>query len=435
MANYVKKKPVLVTREATDLLKTDPNRNIFKLPEGVPLGQHEKPHWQHALEEIEDIYNNSPAGFHSLNDKGVFIRINDTELNWLGYSREEIIGTKNFKDIITPRYTQDFRKKFSLFKKQGFISEQEFEYIRKDGTTFPVLLSANAIYDEKGKFKMSRTIVFNISDRKQLDHQLLKSHEDLLQSQLDLKNKNEALNEANENLFLLNREKDRFIGIASHDLKTPLVSILMLSELLLLEYRQSKANQKDDKYEVIKTINDAGIQMKEMIANYLDVNRIESGAIRLNLQKIDITRQTQVILSRHEEIARRKSITIFYITKKQFFLNTDLEAYTQVLENLLSNAIKYTPLGRNIFVKIYSKTNRLYISVQDQGIGIHREEMPLLFKKFQKLSSKPTGGELSTGLGLSIVKFLTDQLGGTVKVTSKPGMGSSFTVVFPLYKE
>jgi PAS domain S-box-containing protein len=427
MENYANNKFVFIAREEGIPKTIDPVKDLIPLHGTRYLENTLKGQDSYTSEETEDIYNNFPSGYHSLDAHGVFVRMNNTELEWLGYSREELIGKIRFIDILSADGRKKFKKNFPAFKKTGALTENEYEYQRKDGTTFPVLLSANAVYDTRGRFTRSRTIVFNISDRKQMEFQLLKHHRELLHSQLELQQKNEALNEANEKLFMVNREKDRFIGMASHDLRTPLVSILMLSELLLQDYRQDNRN---DKFDIAKTIHDAAVQMQDMISDYLNVNRIESGHLRLHFKPEDITQLTKVILSRHEEIARRKNITIFYITKKQYILQTDAEAYTQIIENLVSNAIKYTHPGKNIYVRIYSRFRRLCIAVEDEGVGIEKKEMHLLFRKFQKLSSRPTAGELSTGLGLSIVKFLADQLGARINVRSKPGAGSIFVVCF-----
>ena len=379
----------------------------------------------YSFEELEDVYINFPSGYHSIDENGYVIRINDIELDWLGYSKEEVVAKMKFTELLIPECRKQFSKNFTLFKKTGSLTVAEYYYQRKDGTSFPVLLNANALYDEEGNFKRSRTIVFNMSDRKLLEFQLLQNHQELLKSQIELQKKNEALNEANEKLFMVNREKDRFIGMASHDLRTPLVSIMMLSDVLRQDSQQYPHKEG---FDIASTIHEAAVQMQDMIDDYLNVNRIESGNVRLKLQDLDITQFTKKIVSRHEEIARRKNITIYYLSKKEYHVITDEDAYTQIIENLISNAIKYTHPGKSIYVRINRRFGRTCVAVQDEGVGMQKEEMPLLFRRFQKLSSRPTAGEVSTGLGLSIVKYLADQLGAIIKVESTPGVGSQFMV-------
>jgi PAS domain S-box-containing protein len=122
---------------------------------------------QKSAEEIEDLYNNAPCGYHSLDRDGVFVRMNDTELNWLGYTREEIVGKMKFPDILTSESLKKFKEKFPLFKSRGQILDLEFEMIRKDGTILPVLLSASAVKDANGNYVMSRSTVFDITERKE----------------------------------------------------------------------------------------------------------------------------------------------------------------------------------------------------------------------------------------------------------------------------
>jgi diguanylate cyclase (GGDEF)-like protein/PAS domain S-box-containing protein len=122
-----------------------------------------------SADEIFDLYNNAPCGYHSLDKDGVFVRINDTELSWLGYSQEEIIGKKKFTDLITPSGLKVFREIFPELMERGWARDLEFEIIRKDGSVMPVLMSATAIKDEYGNFIMSRATLFDITDLKRAE--------------------------------------------------------------------------------------------------------------------------------------------------------------------------------------------------------------------------------------------------------------------------
>jgi PAS domain S-box-containing protein len=124
---------------------------------------------QQAAEEIRDLYNHAPCGYHSLDKDGVFVRINETELEWLGYKREEVLGKMKFADLLTVGSLKTFAENFPRFKASGVIRDLEFEMVRKDGTLVPVLLSASAVTDFDGKYVMSRSTVYDLTERKRAE--------------------------------------------------------------------------------------------------------------------------------------------------------------------------------------------------------------------------------------------------------------------------
>jgi PAS domain S-box-containing protein len=131
-------------------------------------------------EIIMDLYNNAPCGYHSLDKDGFFILINDTELRWLGYSRDEIVGKVAFRDLLTANSLKTFEANFPGFKERGWVSDLEFEMVRKDGTILLVLLNATTITDSNGNYVMSRSTIFDITERKQAEKET-KQHLDELE--------------------------------------------------------------------------------------------------------------------------------------------------------------------------------------------------------------------------------------------------------------
>ncbi|WP_246275696.1 PAS domain S-box protein [Brasilonema bromeliae] len=130
-------------------------------------------------DELEELYNHAPCGYHSLDKNGVFVRINDTELNMLGYTRDEIIGKKKFSDLLTAESLESFQENLPLGQQRGKVRDLEFQMIRKDGTILPVSLSATAMTDSTGNDLMSRCVVIDISERKQAQEQLQQAHQDV----------------------------------------------------------------------------------------------------------------------------------------------------------------------------------------------------------------------------------------------------------------
>lgn len=165
-------------RQARDELEERVEQRTAELQSVNKQLQHEleeRKRAQEALrrssEEIHDLYDHAPCGYHSLDADGIFVRINDTELQWLGYWREELVGKKRFSDIITPRSVENFHEHFPRFKEQGWIRDLEFDMLRKDGSILPVLLSATAVYDSRGAYVMSRSTIYDISERRKAEEQ------------------------------------------------------------------------------------------------------------------------------------------------------------------------------------------------------------------------------------------------------------------------
>ncbi len=132
-----------------------------------------------SSKEYCDLYNHAPCGYHSLDRNGIYIQINDTELQWLGYTRDEIIRGKRFSDLVTPECKAVFEANFPILQERGWIRDLEFEMVRKNGTTFPVLLSSTAIRDDNGNFLMTRSILYDITERKQAEQELCLHREHL----------------------------------------------------------------------------------------------------------------------------------------------------------------------------------------------------------------------------------------------------------------
>jgi signal transduction histidine kinase len=171
--------------------------------------------------------------------------------------------------------------------------------------------------------------------------------------------------------------------------------------------------------------------MQLIIKNMLDINAIEEGRLNLHFEEFDIKLLLKKIIDEFTIAASQKEIKInFESNDDKVIFKTDGSSLTEIIENLLSNAIKYSPNGKTVHVKCFKKNYNAVIEIIDEGLGFTEEDKKSVFHKFARLSAKPTGGEHSTGLGLSIVKKLTDILGGEVTFESEPGKGSTFRLTF-----
>ncbi|WP_315820508.1 HAMP domain-containing sensor histidine kinase [Paraflavitalea speifideaquila] len=241
-----------------------------------------------------------------------------------------------------------------------------------------------------------------------------------------LKNINELIVQQNEKLAELNYEKNSLISIVSHDLSTPFTSIQVWSHIL-----QSEPGQlTEDQQKALSKIMQASNNGEEMIRRILDVEKKDIAEHRMQLESFDLTIFAEEVIDSFRPVAARKAINLHAeMPGKNLFLLSDKQLVARICENLLSNAIKYTPHGKNVWISISDEQDAVSIKVRDEGVGIEKNEMPYLFSKYSKISSQPTDGEASTGLGLSIVKRIVQEINGKIFCESEPGKGSLFTVV------
>ena len=237
---------------------------------------------------------------------------------------------------------------------------------------------------------------------------------------------NEIMSRQNERLAELNQEKNSLISIVSHDLGTPFATIQMWAQVLQAEKENLTADQK----KAVERIFSAGNHGEELIRRILDVERAHVGRQPMNLENFDLTIFIEHIEETMRPGAEKKNIKLHYEKPgKEVYILSDKQMVHRICENLISNAIKYSPAGKNVWLSIADEGDAVEIKVKDEGVGISAEDLPHLFSRYSKLSSKPTDGEASTGLGLSIVKRIVEELNGRILCESIEGKGSLFTVV------
>jgi signal transduction histidine kinase len=240
--------------------------------------------------------------------------------------------------------------------------------------------------------------------------------------------RNEQLQRQNDRLQQLNREKDEFLGMASHDLRSPLGAIVGAAEVL----QESADRLGEDDRELIKGIIDQGRTGLTCLGNLLDLNRIEEGKVVGDIRELDLLELTRNVVASLEQSAEKKSVSLQWTTASPVRVSADPALASQCIENLLSNALKYSFSSSVVEIAVYAEPDRGLVAVRDYGQGIKEEEKDRLFRRFAKLSARPTAGETSTGLGLAIVQRLMDAMGGTVSCESEWGRGSVFTLSWPL---
>lgn len=254
-------------------------------------------------------------------------------------------------------------------------------------------------------------------------------NEEILTQQQVIEAKNNLLETRYEELKELDTEKNYLIGVVAHDLQSPLNQIKGF--LTILKYEKDKLPES-----AIQThgmISQTVKNMSEMIRKILDLKAIESKALNIKLETYQLNDQLSEIVDAFQVVASKKSIQLKILeSDTQSLVSLDKNFAEQIFENLISNAIKFSPPQKEIWVSLENLGEKVHVHVKDQGPGIAEEEQGMLFKKFQKLSAKPTGKESSTGLGLSIVKKYVEAMDGLVWCESKEGEGADFIVEFNL---
>ena len=241
-----------------------------------------------------------------------------------------------------------------------------------------------------------------------------------------LKKQNELIQKQNGKLARLNAEKNSLISVVSHDLNGPFTSIKMWSQILLSDVSNFTADQKKALYRIQSSADNGELLIRDIL--YIEKEEIKHHT--LNLEQLDVNAFLDDIVNMYQPQAQQKEISILYAAGNEpVILISDRHLISRICENLLSNAIKFTPRGKKVLVSLLDTTDEIHIKVEDEGVGIAKEDIPYLFSKYRKISSMPTEGEYSTGLGLSIVKRLVEELNGKILCESEPGKGSLFTVI------
>mgnify|MGYP002783580169 CR=1 FL=1 len=285
------------------------------------------------------------------------------------------------------------------------------------------------------------------TELQQINEQLTQQQQLLEHRAKEIEGMNLQLQRQNTQLYSLNEEKNEFLGIAAHDLKNPLTGLRGMLEILSgddelpKEYRQR----------MVAVMRQSVDRMFEIVSKFLDVNALEQGAIIPHGELITIMPLVQSVVGNYALPAADKHIRISVSGNERAECFADKQYTLQVLDNLISNAVKYSTLGSSVKISVAmnhfpegcrnelgeyggNEQENTYIAVEDSGPGLTEEDRTNLFRKFARLSAKPTGGEHSTGLGLSIAKRLVEVMNGDILYLPRNGSGSVFVLVLPAKK-
>jgi signal transduction histidine kinase len=247
----------------------------------------------------------------------------------------------------------------------------------------------------------------------------------------ELANMQRELAKKNAELEQLNQEKNRFLGMAAHDLRTPLGIVLTYSEFLADEVGQELA---EEQQEFLTVIRQSSEFMLKLVDDLLDISNIEAGRLSLDLQPADLAALVERSVALNNVLSAKKSVIISFESAGDLpKVVLDAAKFEQVLNNLLSNAVKFSPPGAHVRVRLARRGDEVVLSVADQGPGIPAAELDRLFKPFVRGKARGTAGEKSTGLGLTIARRVVEGHGGRIWAESEEGRGSTFYVALPLH--
>ncbi len=245
----------------------------------------------------------------------------------------------------------------------------------------------------------------------------------------ELVNLQRELAKKNAELERLSQIKNQFLGMAAHDLRSPLSNIMSFADFLIEETEGVLSEQHR---EFLTIIYSSSEYMRTLIEDLLDVSQIESGSLHIKTQKGDLASFVNRVIKANAPLAKRKNInTAFRSDPDCIKVSFDHRRMEQVINNLLSNAIKFSKKGSTIRVMLSGHDDHVVLSVSDEGIGMTPSEVEHLFTPFTKSSRKGTTGEKGTGLGLYIVKRIVDDHQGEINVVSEPGKGTKVSITLP----
>lgn len=255
-------------------------------------------------------------------------------------------------------------------------------------------------------------------------------HVRLTRLQNQLEEKIEALQEREERLNELNRQKDDLMRVVSHDIRNPVTGIIGVAQLLKESH---DSLSEDDQVTMFQTIEDSGRKIQKMVNDLLQKDVAEKGIGRLKKEKVNLDELVNSVVKLHQPTALTKQISFDLDLESKIQLDLDRQKMDQVLGNLISNALKFTPDGGVVSIRLQDNSNdHVKIKISDNGIGIPKEKLENLFNDTRnEIQRAGTKGEEGSGIGLGIIKQFTELHGGEVQVDSKEGEGTTFTIVLP----
>lgn len=361
-----------------------------------------------AEKEIQTILQTTNEGFIQFDNKSLIIKVNPAMCRIMDMEEENLLG-QSLTQFLDEKSVREFNHQLFLLD-QGKTGVCEMVVIRPDGSKLYCLFNTTPTYNLKGEKLSSFAMVSDLTRHKRLEIELRKA---------------KRLAESS------NLAKSKFLARMSHEIRSPLNSIVGFSQILL-----KKAQRTDlppDFRHYLENIRTSGENLTELISNILDLSKIEAGKTPVTEEDINLKLLVQGIFHINLALAINKDVNMKYEFDPGLpeFIRSDRTKLHQILMNLVSNAIKFTPPKKNVFIKAKRVDHDLIFEINDEGIGIDKDKQKQIFEAFEQVDESMSRFYGGSGLGLTIVKSATELLKGDLQLKSEAGKGSAFTVRIP----
>ncbi len=360
-----------------------------------------------ALMESEERYRGlvemSPEAI-AIHQDNKIVFINESGIKQIGAKTgSEIIGKSIFK-VVHPDFIKRLIKNIALVKKGQATPFMEEKFVRMDGTTIDVDVSA--IPSKYMGRDATQVIIRDISERKRAE---------------------EEIKSKNQELETVNQQKDNFFSILAHDLRSPISSLIGITEVLAENIQRIPVEKLQ---EVFYEIKDSARNLYQLLENLLQWANLQQGLVPLKIEKIGLLNSVNQAIKVHTDLARIKDIKIECNIPENMSVFFDINMLQFVVRNLVSNAIKFTHRRGVVTIEArYANNKDVEIEIRDTGIGMDKKTLDDLFKLNASVNRRGTQDEPSSGLGLILCKEYIETNGGQIRVESKIDVGSSFFIV------
>ncbi len=381
----------------------------------------------HAMDRFKELLEAAPDAILEVDGDGRIVLMNAATEQTFGYSREELLGKTVDQLVPQELRSQHVHHRLGYEKlpiRRPMGTGVHLEGQRKDGSRFPVEISLSPVESAEG-LRVS-AVIRDVTDRQRAENEFREMQARLTS---ELSSANRELQIRSREAEEANRLKSEFLASVSHELRSPLHTIIGFSELLA-ERLEGPLNEKQKRF--VDHIHRDSLHLLELINDILDLSKIEAGRLDLHLEAFDARGAVQEVLSSIAAVADAKQILLRFPAGPSLEVNADRLRLKQILLNLLSNAVKFTPEGGSVSVECSEHDNLAQFRVTDTGLGIPEQEHQSIFTKFHQVGATTKGVREGTGLGLAITKHLVEEHGGHIRVESEPGLGSRFYFTLPL---